>query len=210
MTERLVLPPPYPLAWPKDRPRTAAAHRQKARYSLATFAQAVATIEAEVPRWQRLSRNARLVDYQLTSDSLGRMREVEDPGAAIWFVLGGRDITAESKLVVLSCDRFLELPQNVRALSLTMERLRLVDEIGAYSIVAAVEGAKMLAPPDKPWHEVLGIAKGSSLTVADAVYRALAKEAAGDERRLVDLNRAIEAARLELNPDMARARAEVR
>lgn len=192
------LPAPYPLLWPSNRSRTPADHREKGRYSLALFSQAMATLEAEVARWQRLKRKARIVDWQLTSQHVGRAQNHADPGAALWFTLAGKEITGGQSLMVLACDRFQELPQNVRALSLTMERLRLVDEIGAYSLVAAVEGAKALPPPAGPWHDILGVSETAPLVVADAAYRALAKEAGEGSPRLRDLNDAIARARAAL------------
>jgi hypothetical protein len=194
------LPAPYPLTWPPGRVRTPPDRREKGRYSLRLFSQAMTTLETEVARWQRARRNARLVDWQLSSDHVGRSNSPADPGAALWFTLAGKDITGGQSLMVLACDRFAELAQNIRALSLTMERLRLVDEIGAYSLVAAVEGAKALPPPERPidWREVLGLGAGATLTVANTVYRALAKDAGEGSERLRDLNAAIEAARKEL------------
>lgn len=193
------LPAPYPLAWPPGRARTPADRREKGRYSLRLFSQAMATIEAEVTRWQRVKRNARIVDWQLSSWHVGRAQAHADPGAALWFTLAGKDVTGDTALMVLACDRFEELPQNVRALSLTMERLRLVDEIGAYSLVAAVEGARALPPPERPfdWRKVLDI-ETRSLAAAEAVYRALAREAGEGSDKLRDLNLAIDAARREL------------
>ncbi len=194
------IPPPYPLAWPPGRARTAPDRRERGRYTLRGFADAMGTVEKEVARWQKMSRNARIVDWQLTSYQAGRAQIHTDPGAAMWFTLAGNDVTGGASLMVLACDRFLELPQNVRALSLTMERLRLVDEIGAYSIVAAVEGAKALPPPqsDRAWRDVLGIGTNAPLLVAEAAYRTLAKAAGEGSPQLVELNLAIEAARREL------------
>lgn len=89
-----------------------------------------------------------------------------------------------------------------------MERLRLVDEIGAYSLVAAVEGAKALPPPsarnrsadgvavpDRPWYTILGVQPDAPLLVAEAAYRTLAKAAGEGSSVLVELNLAIEQAR---------------
>ena len=115
--------------------------------------------------------------------------------------------------MVLACDKFRRLAQNIRAIALTMERLRLVDEIGAYSLVAAVEGARALPPPDRatasliddggrPWHEVLQVMPNAPLAIAEAAYRALARtahaDAGGNDQMMTRLNAAIEAARKEL------------
>jgi len=200
------LPAPYPIAWPPGRPRIAPGERLDGRYNPYTVAQAVETIEAEVKRWQRRTQRTQLTSWELTTNLSARMRnEPDDPGAALWFTLATGDITRGQSLMVLACDRFKKLPQNIRAISLTMERLRLVDEVGAYSLVAAVEGARALPPPrdavavpDRPWWEILGVAADSPLLVVEAAYRALARKAGEGSPKLVELNLAIQAARREL------------
>jgi hypothetical protein len=201
------LPAPYPLAWPPGRARTPQHARAGDRYGVASNVAAIKAIEAEVKRWRSGEREARITAWELTTNISGRsMGEPSDPAAALWFTLSGKDITFGQSLMVLACDRFRKLAQNIRAISLTMERLRLVDEIGAYSLVAAVEGARALPPPSagrseavglpgKPWHEVLGVAPDAPLLVAEAAYRALAKEEGEGGNHLVELNLAIEQAR---------------
>ena len=203
--QALTLPAPYPLAWPPDRPRIPSRERQPDRYEAKTVTAAMASAEMEVKRWRAPTRSARIINWELSSDYLGRAQPPDDPGAALWFTLGGKDITGGASLMVLACDRFHRLPQNIRALSLTMERLRLVDEVGAYSLIAAVEGARALPPPgaavavpDRPWREVLGIAGEAPLLIAEAAYRALARKAGEGSPKLTELNLAIEAARREL------------
>jgi len=202
--QALTLPAPFPLAWPPGRPRIPSRERLPDRYGANTVPQALASAEAEVKRWRAPTRSARIISWELSSDYLGRAKP-DDPGAALWFTLGGKDITSGASLMVLACDRFKSLPQNIRALSLTMERLRLVDEVGAYSLIAAVEGARALPPPgaavavpDRPWREVLGIAGEAPLLIAEAAYRALARKAGEGSPKLTELNLAIEAARREL------------
>lgn len=208
MTAVMELPQPYPLAWPAGRPRTPPKEREPDRYQAKTVSGAVTLLDVEIKRWRAPERAARIVMHELTSDPAPRGRDdPADPGAALWFTLGGKDITARAGLMVLACDKFRRLAQNIRAIGLTMERLRLVDEIGAYSLVAAVEGARALPPPagwkgsadqdSQPWHLTLQVMPGASLAIAEAAYRALARTAA-DDAALVRLNLAIEAARAEL------------
>jgi hypothetical protein len=206
------LPPPYPLTWPNNKPRTPPGRRVKGSYIDRGYAEAMATLEGEIARWQRRERTTRITDWQITATHVGRNQPASDPGASLWFILGGQDITQGASLRVLACDKFTKLPQNMRALSLTMERLRLVDEIGAYSLIAAVEGARALPPPsgstspalagvaaaEPSWREVLGVAAGAPLAVAQAAYRALAKDAGEGSAKLKELNVAIAAARQEL------------
>src|ERR1051326_1430375 len=199
------IPAPYPLAWPERKPRTPAANRQKGHYSLRTFPQAMGTIEIEVARWQKRDRAARLVDWEVTTNQAGRHTVSADPGAALWFTLAGKDVTGETALMVLACDKFEEVPQNMGAVSLTWERLRRVDDVGAYSLVSAVEGARALPPPadyrrdaEIRWRETLGVGDNASLLVAEAAYPALAKNGGEGSPRLRDLNPATETARREL------------
>lgn len=195
------LPAPYPIAWPPDRLRIARQNREPDRYGVNTTNAAIDTVDAEVKRWRGQTRAVRLTSWELTTNLSVRTKgDPDDPAAALWFILAGKDITTGQQLMVLACDRFRKLAQNIRAISLTMERLRLVDDIGAYSLVAAVEGAKALPPPDKviDWREVLGLGPSPTLTMANGVYRALAAEAGEGSHRLKELNAAIAAARAEL------------
>lgn len=201
----LDLPAPYPLTWPDNKPRTLAHRRTAGTYSVHGYAEAMAGLEREVSRWQGRDRPERITDWQLTATHSGRGRpDNVDPGASLWFVLGGKQITADASLMVLACDKFKTLPHNVRALGLTMERLRLVADIGAYSLMQAVEGARALPPPDRviDWRAIFGLSGHSpwSLEVVQQIYRGLAREAGEGSARLVDLNAAIEAARKELKP----------
>lgn len=200
------LPPPYPLAWPPGRPRTLPSQRLPGRYNAANVPQAMTSLHREVERWRKIGREQRIVSDELTSDLSVRSRaEPPDPGAAFWFTLSGPDLTRGASMMVLSCDRFDKLHQNIRAISLTMERLRLVDEIGAYSLIAAVEGAKALPPPssipgvvgtpDDPWYRVLQVSPDAPLAVAQAAYRALALKAGEGSSQLRQLNLAIDQAR---------------
>jgi hypothetical protein len=202
MTTMLHVPAPYPLAWPDTKPRTPLQRREAERYAVRSFADAIAGIEAEVRRWAKGS--ARIINWELTSNISGRARQdPDDPGAAFWFELAAGDATIGADLCVLACDRFQRVAQNIRAISLTLERLRLVDELGSYSLVAAVSGAKALPPPasaarERAWYLVLAVAPAAPLAVAEASYRALAKAAGEGSPRLVELNRAIAEARKEL------------
>jgi hypothetical protein len=199
----LHLPAPYPLAWPEGRQRTA--RRVTGTYSVRGYAEAMSSLEREIGRWSGTMRDARITDWQLTSTHVGRARASTsdgDPGAALWFVLGGKTITAGANLMVIACDKFADLPHNIRALELTMSRLRLVDEIGAYSLVQAVEGARALPPPDPvvDWRAELGLAPGPhNLQDVQDVYRIRARRAGEGSPLLKTLNLAIDAARKELS-----------
>jgi len=83
-----------------------------------------------------------------------------------------------------------------------MQRLRLVDEIGAYSFVQAVQGALALPAPKPivPWWQVLQVNRDAPVSLVNAAYRALAKElheSGGGDDQLRALNEAVSAARIE-------------
>jgi hypothetical protein len=190
------LPPPFPLLWPDGRERTPAHRREKGRYANINIAQAMGALDREMLRWRR-DAGPRVTGYELTAMHAGRGRDPEDPGAALWFLMAEGDSTLSQQLMSIVCDRFTVLAQNIRAIELTMQRLRLVDEIGAYSLMQAVEGARALPPPSpgKPWFEVLGVQPTASLQVATAVFRELVKAATGNDARVMELQAAIKAAR---------------
>jgi hypothetical protein len=100
-------------------------------------------------------------------------------------------------IITIACDRFFALSQNIRAIDLTMQRLRLVDEVGAYSLIQTVEGARALPPPEprRPWYQVLGVQPDASLQVVTAVFRSLVKDAVGNDLRVMQLKEALDAAR---------------
>jgi hypothetical protein len=128
------MPQPYPLSWPPGRARVAPAEREPDRYQAKSVKGALQTLELEIKRWRAPDRTARIVTYELTTDPAPRGRdEPADPGAALWFRLagtslpqarpeGGRrgDITGgQHRLMVLPCDKFRHLPQNIGAIALT-------------------------------------------------------------------------------------------
>src|SRR5262245_49501482 len=128
MRTALPLLTPYPLHWPAGRARTPEHRRERPRYEVRSVSVAIAGIEREVARWASPT-SRRITAWELTTNISGRRNKPDDPGAAFWFTLAGDDLTADAALMVLACDRFQLVEQNIRAVSLTMERLRLVDEI---------------------------------------------------------------------------------
>ena len=97
----------------------------------------------------------------------------------------------------LACERFGDAGTNLRALYLTLEATRKAAQRGILKELATIATA-LLGPGvmKRPAHEVLGIAESSPLTVAETVYRMLAKErhpdAGGSDAAMTELNAAIE------------------
>jgi hypothetical protein len=179
------------LTWPDGRPR--AAQRVKSPFKNREAASETRAIEIELERWgiRRfiVSRNHQRIF-------------AGDPAAATWWT------DRKGELRVLACDRYVKLADNLHAIRLTLEALRAVERWGAYTAEQAAEGARPLAlpPPEVAravdWRSVLGyvsaLANDKQLVLCEHAYRALSREANGDEARQLDLNLAIEAARREL------------
>lgn len=85
---------------------------------------------------------------------------------------------------------------NLRVLYLSVEAMRMNEKRGISDVIESAY-LQLAAPVQErsPW-EVLGIFEGSPLEVAEAVYRAKAKQihpdAGGSEQKMKELNKAIE------------------
>ncbi|KKM51397.1 hypothetical protein LCGC14_1555530 [marine sediment metagenome] len=100
----------------------------------------------------------------------------------------------------LSCSRFSYYRDNLRAVYLILESLRKAQERGILQELA--RAAIAMLPPGvvkRLPHDVLGVATNAPLTVAEAAYRALAKERhpdiGGSNEAMRELIEAIEAIR---------------
>lgn len=97
----------------------------------------------------------------------------------------------------IRCDRFWDYRTNLRAVYLILEPMRLASQRGileelARAAVAMLPEGRIQKPP----HEVLGVARDAPMTVAQAAYKALAKErhpdAGGSHEAMQELNEAWE------------------
>lgn len=187
----------YPLCWPLDRKRTPPKVRGKSRYGVRSIDEAIGEVDQELRRW-------RIRDYVISSEVRPMTRrEPEDPAVALWFKMPAGHDVAEGAVMVFPADKFVTVRENLRAISLTMQRLRLVAEIGVYTLGQAMEGAKALPPPPN-WRQTLEIGRDATLQDANSAYKRLAlryhpdNNDTGSDAKMAELNAAIEAARQEL------------
>lgn len=152
----------FPLHWPQGWPRTPPGKRKAAPFKV-TPAQArdemlrelelLGARSIQISSDQRLNRDGSLSAqrYQLT-----------DPGVAIYFQRKGVD-------VVLACDQYADLHDNIRAIGKTVEAMRGIERWGASDMLdRAFTGFTALAAPEQ-WWQILGV----SQTATDAeVYDA--------------------------------------
>ena len=173
-------PTPYPLAWPTGWPRTRASDRERSRFR---NARAVDDQLSMTDATNRLIRECRLLgaanvivstNVAVRRDGLpyARQRTPEDPGAAVYFKL-----ESVPEGLVLACDRWLRVEDNIAAVAAHIGALRGIDRWGVGSVRQAFAGYKRLTAGDAPtpWWEVLGIDRQAPAVAVKKAYKELAK-----------------------------------
>jgi hypothetical protein len=218
--------PRYPLNWPFGWKRTPAADRKRSGFTEAAIVQRFGH-ETVNGSYQRVAKDHRghktvtlrtacvrlqdqferlgatdivlstNVELTLGGEPRADRRAPDDVGAAAYFVLDGKER-------VLACDKWLTVQENICAIANHIDCLRRVDRYGVGTLAQAFTGYDALPPPSAdnrpPWRSVLRFHPTAKVSKDDVQvnYRALAKAAATDETRLLDLNLAREAALREL------------
>ena len=201
MPERLTAPDAYPLDWPAGWPRTPPHKRHRSQFKLT---EGVARDEL-LKELRRLGGRMPIISTNVPFYERGghkipyaNMKTPDDPGVAVYFTHGGEQR-------VIACDRWPTIRENLNAIRLTVNALRGLDRWGSTDIVnRAFTGFRALpaaaAPAD--WRTVLHVQPGGSLSIAEAMYRRLARDAhpdrGGSNEAMARLNAAIRQAREEL------------
>lgn len=185
----------FPLQWPAGYPRTKFPSR--ARFQ-ARFGQSVVGILHEI---RLLGGTLPIIstNVPLRRDGLPYSGQAEphDSGAAIYF-------TWKKRQVVLACDRWDWVTDNLRAVEKAIEAMRGLDRWGVSDMLdRAFAGFAALPAPEseskKQWTEILGVDPRDSLEVIETMYRSKAKrahpDAGGSVIAMAALNAAIEEAR---------------
>lgn len=189
----------YPLCWPDSKPR-AAKRMEGNPYSWnATLAAAREQVDAEM-------RRSGVRSYVISMSPRHRYGS-PDPGAAVWWNAKAKNGGA-AELRVIACDTYDKAEVNLYAIGLTLNRIRLIERYGAYTLEQAMEGARPALPPpagasEIDWRKVLGdvppgVTGDDALAIVNARYRRQAAEAGTDENELRRLNLAVEKARAEM------------
>lgn len=126
--------------------------------------------------------------------SLAR-RYIFDTGVAVYFKRKGRD-------VVLACDQYEEIHDNLRAIGKTVEAMRGIERWGASDMLdRAFTGFEALPAPEQ-WWQVLGVPSTAGKTEITAAYRRAAASAhpdrGGSDAAMSRLNAARDAALAQL------------
>ncbi|MGY2732353.1 J domain-containing protein [Sphingomonas sp. UYP23] len=183
----------WPTGWPRAQARASAPFKQRGSdgwMKSATIATARERLQRELDLLRvslvTLSTNVELrLDGQPRSDR----GDPSDPGVAVYFTLKG-------KQTVLACDRWTRVADNIVALAKHIEALRGMDRWGVGTAEQAFAGYQALPAPiaQRHWTAVLALHTDASIEEINAEYRHRAKAAVGDDRKLLDLNLARDAA----------------
>lgn len=184
----------YPLHWPPSRARTPQ-HDRKAKRWNANLRSAQQDLTNEC-------HMAGIHDFALSLGIQPGTRAVDDVGAVLWFM---QNVSGAWHASFYACDAFRDPAENVKAIAMTIQRLRLIEDYGAYTAEQAMRGAAYdaLPPPEAPprnWWEVLEVTPTTPRAVIDAAFKALAKQrhpdtAGGSTEAMQELQRAYEEAK---------------
>jgi hypothetical protein len=192
-------PQAYPLSWPFGWKRNV--NRQRARFGQkdyssswsSTKALTVATARSRLQQeLERLgARNPVLstnVELRLDGQPRSDRSPPADPGVAIYFDYKG-------KPMVLACDKWDRVPDNINALAKHIEAMRGMDRWGVGTLEQAFTGYRALPAPD-PWWKRLGLSGPTrSREEINAAYRKASSAAhpdrpGGSHDRMSDVNAA--------------------
>lgn len=186
----------FPLHWPDGWPRTAPHHRAWSlpggRGHTQSFSDTLRRLLTEL---DRLGAGPVVVstNQPLRQDGLpyANRAKMDDPGAAVYFELGGKHL-------VMAQDRYELLADNLRSLALAIEGLRQMDRHGGgHMMERAFQGFQALPAPDD-WRRVLGLDREKrTLTLVDVneAFRAKARDCHPDQGGSTDAMARLNAAR---------------
>ena len=160
----------FPLSWPQGWPR--AKHRRSSNYKVTTDV----ALEELLGDLRLMGARAIIVSSNVPLRRDGTMyrdrdARVFDPGVAVYW--DAKDGTPK----VMACDHWATVRENVRAIGLTIEGLRLIERCGASQLFErAFTGFARLpaGATRKPWWEVLGVDPKATQAHIQEVYRKLA------------------------------------
>lgn len=194
----------YPLSWPFGWKR--AELRRSARFSSrSNHGRSALSVADGFDRLEREFDRLKAYDVVVSTNLQLGMRgsplssqpEPKDPGVAAYFVLGGKER-------VLACDTWDRVADNMAAIAAHIECIRGIERYGVGTMEQAFTGYDALPPPSEDnrpqWRQTLGFKPMTTVTRDDVNvnYKTLAKAAANDQHRMVELNLAREAAFREL------------
>lgn len=189
----------YPLQWPPHIKRTSKHKQINSRFDISPDrARRMLREESEkMGRYVVISTN---VELRRDGEPYANRKPPSDTGVAVYFKRKGQQ-------VCLSCDQYIHVWENMRAIGKTLEAMRGIERWGTSELLdQAFSGFTAIPPPDQMstivteaptnWWDILGVSQQTTLTVAEAAWKALCRNNGGGS---TDLNGAIDAARKALS-----------
>lgn len=176
----------YPLHWPTGLPRQNGQAQSQFKTGLTA---ALKNVRGSLELFARDSGKA-VTDIVLSSNAGGLEGKPTDTGVAAWFTWDG-----EQRCIAV--DRYPKVEDNLQAIHHIIEARRTEMRHGGLHIVRQTfKGFTALPAPiaQRHWTAVLGLPADASIDQIKAAYRDLAKATLGDDRKLLNLNFARDAA----------------
>lgn len=175
------MPQKFPLDWPVGYARTKKPRRSK--FVNPTLGKTVGNIIEEIVRLNNNGHVSRIkikdnifisTNIPLRNDGMPRAdyyrSNVEDKGVAVYFKKGDQD-------VVLCCDKWDSVEQNLHAIYKTIEAIRSVERWGVSDFIEKSFAGFTALPAAEPWYSVLGFGRHpSNFAQVQPVYRHLVKQ----------------------------------
>jgi hypothetical protein len=180
----------YPLQWPNGRPRTELWKREASRFdSTPDIARRMMLAECDRMGGRNpiISTNVAL---RRDGQPYASRKPPEDTGVALYF-------TRKAEQVCFSCDRYLEVWENMRAIQKTIEAMRGIERWGAHEVLDQMfrgftalpsPEAATTAPP-RAWWSILGVAPDAGPDAIQAAWKKAIRTATDAERLDINLAR---------------------
>lgn len=185
----------YPLSWPDGWKRVA--RRTRSRFEVSGFGRARDFLLAEIKRMGGsgviLSTN---IPLRLDGLPYANSREPNDPGVAVYFRYGKRDMC-------FACDAFVTVRENAYAIAKTVEALRGIERWGASDMMERAFSGFAALTAGESWWDVLECLPTADVDTINAQYRVRARSAhpdvaGGSDAAMSRLNQARESALAEV------------
>lgn len=184
----------YPLAWPEGWPRTPPDDRRSSSNFSTTLDKARRQLMEELGRLK--ASNVVISSWlPLRADGFPRSDiaryKIEDPGVAVYFMRGERQL-------VIARDLYWNVHDNLRSIGLAIEHLRGLERHGGAHLMERAFSGFVALPAPNPWWKVLDIARNSPDWMIEAAYKHHAKlrhpDTGGSAAAMAELNAAREEA----------------
>lgn len=209
----------FPLAWPAGWPRTPLPDRRRAPFAYVVTTQQTVGLPGQQTTYDRRDKKAltmaraveqlmrecgRLgaegpvlstnVELRLDGQPRADRRLPDDTGVALYF-------RHKNKPIVMACDKWDRVPDNIAAIARHIETIRAQDRYGVGRLEQALAGYQRLLTGRRAWWEVLGFsAPPANWEPIQARYDRLKVErhpdkAGGDTAKFQELQEAFETAK---------------